>query len=145
MTQTPYLQMLKNLQSKEPQVTEAATLPARTRKVQHQTTHVEFYTLCEWCKTADFSGAHTLSTASERASKAMSFAVSNHTIQNALRTVGITLPDPPVTPAIRKDGNVAILAREMVSLMRELGKDIPADLLAISQKRSPSAIKESQA
>lgn len=109
------------------------TSPSRTRRVTHQTTHAEFYKLCEWCKTADFAGAFTFAAASERASKAMGFAVSTFTVQNALQTVGVTLPTPPATSSGRA---TTVLARELVALMTELGRAVPEDLRNLAKGRA---------
>ena len=108
---------------------EIMSTPKQTPKyTKHQTSHAEFYRLCEWIKTADLSGVHTYTAAAQLASKHVGFPVPVTAIQNAMEATGVKLPEPPQK---QPRDRTQIVARELANLLRELGKEPSEDLLSI--------------
>ncbi len=97
---------------------------------KYQTSHIEFYKLCEWIKTANLNGVHTISRCMELATSALGFPVPYTAIQSALEAAGIKLPDRPGVEMSKRD-RTQILAKELASLLRELGKEPSEDLISI--------------
>ena len=105
------------------------TTPKYTK---HQTSHAEFYRLCEWIKTADFTGVHTMTGAADFAAQAVGFPVPVSAIHSAMQATGAKLPTTKQQP---KRDRVQIVAIELAGLMRELGKEPSAALLSVVNRR----------
>lgn len=113
-----------------PDMTAPEDKPARTvRKL----TFAETYKLAEFFKDADLSGCHTFIDAATLARSKTGIDVSHSTVEMVLETVGRELPKPPAS-AMPKD-RTRVVARVLAELLRELGKEVPTDLQAISQGR----------
>ncbi len=105
------------------------TTPAKKVK-KRQTSHIEFFKLCEWVKNADLSGISTFVGCAELASKDVGFPVPPGAIHSALEVTGIKLPERKANGGGKRD-RTQILARELASLLRELGKEPSAELMSI--------------
>ena len=101
--------------------------------------HAQFYRLCEWVRTADadgkpvnLKGVHSKAALARRATEALKFQVSEHSVGSALDATGLVL----VTAAGRahqgsgKHDRVRVVARELAALLRELGKE-PSEALMV--------------
>ena len=62
---------------------------------KRQTTHIEFFQLCEWIKAAELGGVFSISQCAEKASAALGFPVPNSAIESAISATGVKLPDRP--------------------------------------------------
>lgn len=110
--------------------TQPTTMTTKPSAKKHQTSHAEFYRLCEWMKTADLTGAFTYAAVVELAKKHLTFIVTMNSVQNAMEAVGVKLPERPPAESTKRD-RTQILARELAGLLRELGKDPSDDLMSI--------------
>lgn len=105
------------------------TTPKYTK---HQTSHAEFYKLCEWVKTADLTGVETMTAAAGVATKAVGFPVPISAIQSAMQATGA---QPPTPSRKAQRDRVHVLATELANLMRELGKEPSAALQSIVNRK----------
>lgn len=108
------------------------TKPTMTTKPtikKRQTTHIEFFQLCEWIKTAELGGVFSISQCAEKASAALGFPVPNSAIESAISATGVKLPDRPEHAG--KRDRVQIVAKELADLMRHLGQTPSADLMSV--------------
>lgn len=95
----------------------------------------DFYRLCEWSKAADLQGCYTFVEVAKRAAAGLGMKVTEANVKTAFDTVGLLLPQDPSKPTRAAKGtttNERALARALVSLMQELGKDPGNDLLKIA-------------
>lgn len=93
--------------------------------------HIEFYKACEWLKTADLdSRPMTPGQLAVVASTALGFTVPESQVGQCLEAVGLKL----VPPTIKVKDAVRYLSRELLALMKELGKEPSKELLAMSQE-----------
>lgn len=113
--------------------------PARQEKPLTRTftrsalSHADFYRLCEWLKSSTLEGLHTLTDAAKAAGDALTLEIGASSVSSALEAVGKTLPERTSTPANRGD-RTAVVARELENLLRELGKDPSAALMAVARR-----------
>lgn len=114
--------------------------PARQEKPLTRTftrsalSHADFYRLCEWLKSSTLEGLHTLADAAKAAGDALTLEIGASTVSNALEAVGKTLPDRPAASPANRGDRTAIVARELENLLRELGKEPSAALLAVARR-----------
>lgn len=108
-----------------------------SRDIRAVLSHAQFYRLCEWLKEANQAGAHvnltgvhTKTALARKASAALSLSISEFSIGNALEATGLVLENASPTSGGGKS-RVRIVAGELVSLLRELGRDPSPDLLAV--------------
>jgi len=104
-----------------------------TKIERNHLTHAQFYQLCEWIKTANLDGVHNRPEAAKRASAGLGFEVSDSSVGKAMEATGIELTPAPASNLARRD-RTHILARELVALLRDLGKEPSAELLSITQR-----------
>lgn len=107
------------------------TTPATPAAKKYQTTHIEFFKLCEWLKITNLTGVYTIPRCMELATPALGFPVPYTAIQSALEATGIKLPERPANEPAQKRDRTHILAKELAALLVELGKEPSADLLSI--------------
>lgn len=102
-------------------------------RTKNTLSHAEFYRLCEWTKTADFTGVHTLNDAASFASRCLSIIVPASTMGNAIEATGKVLPPRLTSEAGKKRDRVAVLANELIALMQSLDREPSEQLLSISR------------
>jgi hypothetical protein len=115
----------------EPSTPTETTMSKPIRPTKVQVTHAQFFKLCEWLKTADISTRFSYVEVARLASETLQFGVSPYAAENAMNTLEMKLVERPRSTSPDKD-RVRILARALSDLMAELGKEVPADLLAIT-------------
>jgi len=98
---------------------------------KRQTTHLEFFKLCEWIKTADIAGVYTFTRCAELASAVMKFQVPVTAIQSALEATGRKLEQRPVD--VPKTDAQQVIASELCKLMASLGHEPSPELRSIAK------------
>lgn len=98
--------------------------------------HQQFFRLCEWLKIADLKGCHTKAEAARRASAGLGFDVSDYSVSTAMQTTGVVLESPPAGAPLQRRDRSVIVARSLVDLMRELGKEPPLSLVQVATGQS---------
>lgn len=129
---TPWRKTFKTQAAPQEQASTTTTKPTMTTKPiikKRQTTHIEFFQLCEWIKTAELGGVFSISQCAEKASAALGFTVPNSAIESAISATGVKLPDRP--EHMGKRDRVQIVAEELADLMRHLGQTPSADLMSV--------------
>lgn len=108
-----------------------------SRDIRAVLSHAQFYCLCEWLKETDQTGAHinlagvhTKTALARKATTALSSPISEFSVGNALETTNLVLESASFASSGGKD-RARIVAGELVSLLRELGKEPSPALLAI--------------
>lgn len=113
-------------------VSPTTTKPTMTTKPsikKRQTTHLQFFQICEWIKTADISGIFTINQCAEKAQAACGFPVPPSAIESAIKATGVKLPCRPDSAG--KRDRVQVVAKELADLMRHLGQTPSADLMSV--------------
>lgn len=105
--------------------------PAGRSINKRQTTHLEFFKLCEWMKTANLAGVYTFTRCAELASPVMGFPVPVTAVQSALEATGRKLEQRPIE--VPKTDAQQVIASELCKLMASLGHEPSPELRSIAK------------
>ncbi|WP_418122263.1 hypothetical protein [Variovorax sp. 160MFSha2.1] len=104
--------------------------PKQIETVERQMSHLEFYRLCEWLKTAGLDKQpYTIVEVIVKAQTALGFSMSEAQVREGLAIVGLTLTAPTVTQLQA----VECMLAEMHRLMKGLGHVPSNDFLSLAQ------------
>lgn len=118
---------------KEEPVAQTQLKAVPKKPVINKISQTEFYRLCEWLKAKNLQDAETTQVAlALEASKALDLTVVDSTVGTALKAIGVTLRSPKALPSSAKLDRTRVIAKELVHLLRELGKEPSPELLAIA-------------
>lgn len=91
----------------------------------------DFYHLCKWMEVPDRLKEYiTKAELARRATADLGFHVADSAIEDALAATKLTIPPKPIdgTP----EAAIKILARELITMYRNFGKEPPAALLQLA-------------
>lgn len=107
----------------------ASPSAAEPEKVINKLKSAEWYHLHKWTETASLEGMFSYTDVARAASVALDRTISASSMQTAMETVGVRLPVAP--PSAEPKDRVRVVARELMALLRELGKDPSPELVSI--------------
>ena len=111
------------------------TLPTTTKKTAVQSlSHVDFYRVCEWVKAQQLATVPSLEALAMLAGQWLQAAVPEEEMKLVMTTIGVSEPAHWAEPTDPQ----AILARELMTVMKKLGEDPSAAFKRLADKLLPT-------
>lgn len=111
------------------------TLPTTKKVAVQALSHVDFYRVCEWVKAQNLATVPSLEALAMFAGQWLQSAVPEDEMKLVMTTIGVSEPTHWAEPTDPQ----AILARELLTVMKKLGEDPSAAFKRLADKLLPAS------